>query len=90
MYRGRFGIESSYRMLGQCLARTNSTNERVRLLYVGVALLIGNGWGLLCHHDLLDEETGDAHPAWPAASACRSSSPSPPTSPENSPSNSTK
>jgi putative transposase len=63
LYRCRFGIESSYRLLGQCLARTCSCNERVRLLYVGVALLIGNGWALLRHHDLLDEQAGRAEGA---------------------------
>ncbi len=34
-YRRRFGIETSYRQLGQSLARTTSTDERVRLLLVG-------------------------------------------------------
>jgi hypothetical protein len=46
-YRGRFGIEASYRQLGQCLARTSSTNERYRLLLVGVALLLCNLWAWL-------------------------------------------
>jgi hypothetical protein len=46
-YRRRFGIEVSYRQLGQCLARTSSRNERVRLLLVGVALLLGNLWAYL-------------------------------------------
>lgn len=59
-YRRRFGIESSYRLLGQCLAPTCTTHEGARLLYVGIALLIGNGWALLRHHDLLDEEAGRA------------------------------
>jgi putative transposase len=47
MYRGRFGIEASYRQLGQCLARTSSRNERYRLLLVGVALLLCNLWSYL-------------------------------------------
>ena len=42
-YRRRFGIEASYRQLGQCLARTCSRSERLRL--VGVALVLGNLWG---------------------------------------------
>lgn len=46
-YRRRFGIETSYRQLGQCLARTSSRNERYRLLLVGVALLLGNLWSYL-------------------------------------------
>jgi Transposase DDE domain len=43
-YRKRFGIETSYRQLGQCLAATSSKDERVRLLYVGLALLLVNLW----------------------------------------------
>jgi hypothetical protein len=46
-YRRRFGIEASYRQLGQCLARTSSRSERLRLLLVGVALLLGNLWAWL-------------------------------------------
>lgn len=47
MYQRRFGIESSYRQMGQCLARTSSTNERYRLLLVGVALILCNLWAWL-------------------------------------------
>jgi hypothetical protein len=46
-YRGRFGIEASYRQLNQCLARTSSRCERYRLLLVGVALLLCNLWAYL-------------------------------------------
>jgi hypothetical protein len=46
-YRRRFGIEVSYRQLGQCLAATSSRDERVRLLLVGVALLLCNLWAWL-------------------------------------------
>jgi hypothetical protein len=46
-YRRRFGIEASYRQLGQCLARTSSRDERYRLLLVGVALLLCNLWAYL-------------------------------------------
>jgi hypothetical protein len=46
-YRQRFAIETSYRQLGQCLARTNTTDERVRLLHVGLALLLVNVWACL-------------------------------------------
>ena len=46
-YRRRFGIEVSYRQLGQCLAHTTSKDERVRLLLVGVALFWGNLWAWL-------------------------------------------
>jgi len=50
-YRRRFGIEASYRQLGQCLARTSSRSERYRLLLVGIALLLGNLWSYL-HSEL--------------------------------------
>jgi hypothetical protein len=43
-YRRRFGIETSYRQLGQCLAQTTNTDARVRLLYVGLALLLRQYW----------------------------------------------
>jgi Transposase DDE domain len=46
-YRRRFGIETAYRQLGQCLAQTSSKDERVRLLLVGVALLLCNVWACL-------------------------------------------
>lgn len=46
-YRRRFGIEVAYRQLGQCLARTTSKDERVRLLLVGVALFLCNLWAYL-------------------------------------------
>lgn len=46
-YRRRFGIEASYRQLGQCLAVTSSRDERYRLLLVGVALLLCNLWAYL-------------------------------------------
>jgi hypothetical protein len=39
-YRARFGIETSYRQLGQVLGCTTSKDARVRLLLVGVALLL--------------------------------------------------
>jgi putative transposase len=46
-YRRRFGIESKYRQLGRCLARTSSTSERVRLLWVGLGLVVLNVWARL-------------------------------------------
>jgi hypothetical protein len=46
-YRRRFGIEVSYRQLGQCLAATTSKDERVRLLWLGPALFWGNLWAYL-------------------------------------------
>jgi hypothetical protein len=46
-YRRRFGIETKYRQLGQCLAVTSSRCERLRLLLVGIALLWCNLWAYL-------------------------------------------
>lgn len=43
-YRARFGIETSYRQLGQCLALTTSADPVYRLLLVGVSLLIRAWW----------------------------------------------
>ncbi len=43
-YRTRFGIETSYRQLGECLARTTSDDPVYRLLLVGVSLLIRAWW----------------------------------------------
>jgi putative transposase len=43
-YGRRFGIESSYRQLGECLAQTTSRDGVYRLLLVGVSLLIRARW----------------------------------------------
>jgi putative transposase len=43
-YWRRFGIESSYRQLGQCLAQTTSRAVVYRLLLVGVSLLVRAVW----------------------------------------------
>jgi putative transposase len=44
LYRGRFGIESSYRQMNQCRARTCTRDPAVRLFLVGVALVLRNVW----------------------------------------------
>jgi putative transposase len=44
LYRRRFGIESSYRQMNQCRARTCTRNPAVRLFLVGVALVLRNVW----------------------------------------------
>jgi hypothetical protein len=44
VYGDRFGIESSYRQLGECLAQTTSRDVVYRLLLVGVSLLIRAQW----------------------------------------------
>jgi putative transposase len=41
-YRKRFGIESSYRMMNSCRARTSSKNPAIRFLFVLIAFLIVN------------------------------------------------
>lgn len=43
-YRKRFGIETSYRLLGQSRARTSSRSPELRLLYVVISLIIQNAW----------------------------------------------
>lgn len=44
LYRDRFGIETSYRQMNQCRARTCTRSPAVRLLLVGVALVLRNVW----------------------------------------------
>ena len=43
-YRHRFGIESSYRQLGDLRAHTNSRNVALRFFFLGLALLLVNIW----------------------------------------------
>jgi putative transposase len=43
-YRLRFGIESSYRLMNQIRARTNSRRPIYRLLLVGIAFVLQNIW----------------------------------------------
>ena len=43
-HRGRFGVESSYRMMNQARARTSSKDPKYRLLLVGLALALINIW----------------------------------------------
>jgi hypothetical protein len=47
MYRLRFGIESSYRMMNQVRARTCSRKPSLRLLLAGVAFTILNLWSFI-------------------------------------------
>ena len=44
LYRTRFGVESSYRQLGQARPRTSTTDGVVRLLWVAVGLILRNAW----------------------------------------------
>jgi hypothetical protein len=41
-YRRRFGIESTYRLMNRVRGRTSSRSPRLRLLWVGLALLVVN------------------------------------------------
>jgi putative transposase len=43
-YGRRFGIESSYRQLGQVRASTNSRNAALRFFYLALGLLLLNVW----------------------------------------------
>ncbi len=43
-YRKRFGIETSYRQMNQARIRTCTTQPRMRLLMIGLALLLRNLW----------------------------------------------
>ncbi len=46
-YRRRFGIESSYRQLGQVRAHTNSRNPALRFFFLALALLLIDLWVFL-------------------------------------------
>jgi hypothetical protein len=46
-YRRRFGIESSYRQLGQVRGHTNSRNVALRFFYLALGLLLLNVWTYL-------------------------------------------
>jgi len=43
-HRGRFGVESSYRMMNQARARTTCRDPKYRLLLAGLALTLINIW----------------------------------------------
>jgi putative transposase len=44
LYRLRFGIESSYRQLGEVRPRTSSPDGVIRLLWVAIGLVVRNAW----------------------------------------------
>jgi hypothetical protein len=44
LYRKRFAIETTYRQLQQARIRTSSRSPRLRLFFVGLALLLRNVW----------------------------------------------
>ena len=65
-YRGRFGIESSYRQVHQARLRTSSRNPALRLLFVSVALVLRNVWVWL-HAEVLAEPQRGARQRRPEA-----------------------
>jgi hypothetical protein len=60
-YRGRFGIESSYRQVHQARIRTSSRNPVLRLLFVGVALILRNIWVWLHAEVIAEPQRGALH-----------------------------
>ena len=56
LYRRRFGIESSYRQLQQARIRTCTRDPKLRLLFVGVALVLRNVWVWLHATHLADPD----------------------------------
>lgn len=44
IYRKRFGIETSYRQMNEARIRTCARDPRIRLLFVGIALVLRNVW----------------------------------------------
>jgi putative transposase len=43
-YRKRFGVETSYRQMNEARIKTSTQDPRVRLLFVGIALVLRNVW----------------------------------------------
>ncbi len=59
-YRKRFGIEASYRQLGQARIRTSTRDPLLRLFFVALALLLCNLWVWL-HGECFGETTDPHH-----------------------------
>lgn len=53
-YRLRFGIETTYRQLREARTRTCPRDPLLRLFYVGIALVLRNGWVWL-HGEVLSQ-----------------------------------
>ena len=62
LYKRRFGIETSYRQLGEGLATTCSRNPTYRLLLVAIALMLRNVWVWLHWRVLSDRSPGPGEP----------------------------
>jgi putative transposase len=55
-YRKRFGIETSYRQMRQCKAKTTKKDVRYRLLLIGFALVLRQAWVWLTKHVARDQK----------------------------------
>lgn len=58
VYRRRFGIETSYRLMNTMRARTTSASVSLRLFYVALALLLLNLWSYVKWHFLFVPKRG--------------------------------
>jgi hypothetical protein len=58
VYRCRFGIETSYRLMNTMRARTTSASVTLRLFYVSLALLLLNLWSYVKWHFLFVPKPG--------------------------------
>jgi hypothetical protein len=58
VYRRRFGIETSYRLMNTMRARTTSVSITLRLFYVALALLLLNLWSYVKWHFLYVPKRG--------------------------------
>ena len=61
LYRRRFGIETSYRLMNTLRARTTATSVTLRLFYVALALLLLNLWSYVKWHFLFVPKRGPRH-----------------------------
>ena len=66
LYRRRFGIESSYRLMNQVRPRTTSRNPAIRYLLMAIGLILVNVWIMLKHQHCRfvrrkKERINDAH-----------------------------
>jgi len=61
VYRRRFGIETSYRLMNTMRARTTSVSVTLRLFYVALALLLLNLWSYVKWHFLFVPSRGPRH-----------------------------
>jgi hypothetical protein len=53
LFRKRWAIETSYRMINKFLARTTSRLHLIRILYFYLAVLLYNLWVMLNYHQMI-------------------------------------